>query len=372
MKKLISISTIALAAIVMFGSCKKDKDEPKYVSEAQGKEVLQSAAMNYVSELASIQTGDFFTASMSLYGLIEASGRGSSSDYEEGMNLSSASVIKAELLGFETGTYTWNGSDDFSFTAGNGIKFVFPYSQTSTSNDCELTLTYTGDETDPLSLNNLLSTMKVKNKEVFRMTAVATYKNNDPIPSVTATSIQIEDLKYAFEQTKTDSKIGFKSSWKKGNTTLSATEVSMDGKFKDMMAMLPEMMDMDAMSLLTGGLLDKVSFSFQIMNVKSLVNADIASFVNQVGEAAQTAQGMPSGEQMTALINKNVNAKIVNTADNNNILANIMFDSDKGAVLSFGENSTPVAAEAYFANGFEQLQQMIAGLMGSFDQLAMQ
>ncbi|MCL2327985.1 MAG: hypothetical protein FWC39_05660 [Bacteroidetes bacterium] len=374
MKKLISISTIALAAILMFGSCKKDKTKPDvYVSETQSKEVLQNAAVNYVQELQSIQTGDFYTATMNLYGLMAQSGM-FGGDYDDpylySMNFKSGNVLKDEIFGEDAGVYTWNkAKGDFDFVAGNGLKFLFPYSDASSGNDCELVVSYASSN-QLLPVNNINSTMKVKGKQVFKCTATAKY-GADGKPELTTTSVEIEDLKYTLEQTANNSKVGFKSSWKKGNKILSATEISVTGKFSEaeLDAIMETLMGIEdeelmAMAFLQSGVFDKISFSYQIMNVKSSVDVDVTSMAKQMGELPMP----PSDEAKFNVVNKNVNTKVVNT-DNNNILAKIIFDYDKGMLLSFGDDKSAVAAETYFTSGgFEELQDLIMGIVGGFMQ----
>ena len=372
MKKLVSISAIALAAVMMFGACKKDKSKPDtYASETQSKEVLQDAAVNYVNELATIQSGDFFTASANLYSLMASSDMfgGSYDDpYLYSMDFKSGNVLKDDILGEEAGTYTWNkAKGDFDFVAGSGLKFLFPYSDASSGNDCELVVSYANSD-QLLPVNNVNSTMKVKGKNVFKLTGSVKY-DKDGKPELTTTSIEIEDLKFELTAESTNSKASFKSSWKKGNKILSATEISMTGKFSE--AEIEEMMsavsgmDEEEMifELLKKGMLDKASFSYQIMNVKSSVDVDVAAIAKQVNSAS-------SEKDIVAALNKNVNTKVVNT-NNNTILAKIIFDVNEGLLLSFGDDKSAVSVDAYVESGFGDLEKTISDLIeGLADQLA--
>lgn len=393
MRKLTKISAVALAAMMAFASCKKDdKDKgpqaPTYATQEEGKGMLQTAAIDYAQTMAGLTDGDFFTASMNLANLMMMNEEMEPVSVEE--ELLSGSFLKSNVLGLPLGTYTW-GDEGFAYVEGTeSIKVLFPYSEESTGNDCELTLSYDAsanekpEETLPLPvfLKNVNSTMKVKGAEVFNLKGDITYSKNGE-PTLSKGAVTVEGFQYAVEETKNDGAIGFKSSWKKGSQILSATEISMKGKFNydELMAIIAETQENAEgvsseeliMALISKDLLNNATFAYQMMDVKSSVEIDLTSLLQGFSEILSqlaSEEEIPEemfkdlNEQVIAIVNNNMKAKVLNTKTNN-VIANIFVDLDKGAILTFGEGVSPVAAEVYFKNGFEELLSTVEDIVTS-------
>lgn len=375
----------------MFASCKKDdKDKgpqaPTYATKEEGKGMLQTAAIDYTQTMAELSAGDFFTASMQLARLMSMDEESS----EPEMRIEDE-LLKSDVLGLGEGIYTWNG-EEFTITEHAEpepvVKILFPYSDESAKNDCELVLTYDATENEdatiklPVLVKGVNSTMTVSGKEVFNLKGNVTYSKNGE-PTLSTGTVTIEDFKYVLEQTKNDGAIGFKSSWKKGSQILSATEISMKGKFNydELMAIIAETQENAEgvsseeliMALISKDLLNNATFAYQMMDVKSSVEIDLTSLLQGFSEILSqlaSEEEIPEemfkdlNEQVIAIVNNNMKAKVLNTKTNN-VIANIFVDLDKGAILTFGEGVSPVAAEVYFKNGFEELLSTVEDIVTS-------
>jgi len=302
------------------------------------------------------------------------------------------------------GIYTWNASiKDFEKEpANNKVVFKFPYTETGTVNDCEFTAEATivavnGELTDLAEApSSLTATLVVKGNEAASYTLTAAY-NDKGIPSDIATELKLGTYSWKFTASQNSSSVNNDFKFAHGSKTLINYGFSVGGNL-DMTDVQEYADKLDAMDDYVEGtiseagtLIQDVKLWYQIMDIKLIETAntkDLASkldaiytkyeTVDYATEAERDAADKASQTELVSLLNSDaLNVYLMYVEDNRKI-ADVSFylkeyedtyydwylekdvtDTyyDIAPQFVFGKKDSPVDAEAYLNDGFDELDK---------------
>ena len=440
----------ALLAGFLIVSCKKDKDSAEKFSTQtveQNKALVEESGIDFVDamkRMESLETADvlvnfgdifssasskgsIFTGDSKLFSTFDAvlaatRGKGSLNNVFDAM-------ISPEELGAEApesietfwnesvGTYTWNSVNNCwdENPGGAVIKFLFPSTETSLTNDASFTISeytgvtisnpldeeYTGDL--PASLN---AELKVGTETLITYVFGASY-NNDGVPNAVASDLTIETFKFEIDLTNTSQVVSVNYKFLENNITIMDlgaegtglfTEANVDNHttthtetnyysewvFNQNTQQYEEVLvpyTNEWKETEFEEVINSVNAHFQLFNVAIKGELDIKGMVDQfnlIDEELENEDidGEEADTKYTEQINKFLNLRLVNVT-NNEILAKaqayVAHESDYYGEysyvdfrLTFGDGS-PIAMETYFDQGFDDFVSEVNSLINDIN-----
>ena len=290
------------------------------------------------------------------------------------------------------GVFTWNPSqENWTFSPSTTeLKFIFPASASSTTNNAELTAqsissgvkvvidTQTGDQLNlPSSVNAIL---KIGGVQVGAYEANAVYSNDNPTPVEVGYKLTLNG--YVWENyAKRTTPISVKSSFSYNGKNLIDFNV---GSTAD----IDKLMEGSELTQYLGkancliSLMDNFVMMAD-MNIEGLANDQSALYINTPepdynNSTAVSAYNKTISEGEANAFNKNVKMALVSKKDGTK-LADVVLRSVRGDInyydeqeyntnlyLRFGDN-TEVAMDVYFSDGFDTLAAKFQEFINSFN-----
>jgi hypothetical protein len=308
------------------------------------------------------------------------------------------------------GTYTWNPQlSDWTFAqGGTKVIFLFPSSETATTNDATLTISnyqgvtisspveedYTGDLPSALNIE-----LKKGTNVLLTYVFGATY-NNEGIPSSVASDLTVETFKFEVDLTNNSSEVSVNYKLSENNNTLIDLGISGKGNFTEQnfdantheftedrtyidYVYNSNTQEWDEVTYTEPYTYDKTDFEeiinsasahFQILNVALRGDINIKGLKDGLDALNEDSQDFY--ETAVEKINDGVNLRLVNATNDEIIakaeayVANSIEGKNFDFRLTFGDNST-VDAQTYFEQGFgdfiDEINELISDINADYD-----
>jgi hypothetical protein len=416
MKKIFSI---VLCGGLILASCSKDDNSAEKFSTKsveENKAYVEESGVQFVSamkRMESLQTIDLLLnlENLNSYGLSKGSALNRNTKLNSTIDALLAAARTRKLNGVfaamanpyelkstepsglkefydgSVGTYTWNSQlNDWSYVqGGNKIIFVFPSSETTTTNDATLTISnyqgvnisspveqdYTGDL--PTALNVELK----KGTSVLLTYVFGASYNNEGIPNSISSDLTIESFKFEVDLTNNSSEVSVNYKLLEGTNTLVDLGVTGKGNFTE------ENFDANTHTVSGDGytyehtdyeeILNSANAHFQILNVALKGDIDIKGLVDGINAINEEQLDNDLYDKIVAKINDCLNLRLVNVT-NNEIIAkaeayvrrSISEGEDIEFRFTFGDNST-VDMQTYFEQGFDDFINAINELINQIN-----
>jgi len=324
MKQLNKLTAYAIAIAVTFSACKEDDvaendpttgkteipDSFSSFTTEQNKANLEDNGIELIQEVDDLKNSDGVNASSSFaYFLNKSESSGTNSRvFETFRILSSFSKGKADMHDVTTslrttaeepqsiqefydtyvGRIEWNSkTNEWDFTEeGDQIVFVFPSSEEKTTNDAELYIhSYEGIESpNPLGEEyegdlptKLKMELKVEGQPALNYDFSANY-NQDGEPTSVNTALSINNYTIAFKVRNDGTDAGAAYSFTKGDKTLMAMGVGVQGEFTT-----DHINEVEASETSNAGdIFNGVNAYFQLMDIKIAGDANMEKLFDEV------------------------------------------------------------------------------------------
>ena len=400
----------------------QNQDPPSSnLSPTENKANLEQAGIDFVNALDDLMESDAITAAESLgnitntaksgtvkLALVDAIANIDNGGYGDEMKSFLQTGSIREDITDVAGIYTWNPDlQDFeeTYTDLLMVKFIYPYEGSST-NDCELTfsceLVDINDQylETPEAPSNITATLVAKGNEVVEYEFTATY-NSDGIPSSVSSSLTIDNMyTWAHTASQSTTAISYNFSFTKSSTILMNSGFDVTGNFvteeiDDYVTRL-DSMDVYEKGVITeaGSYVQNVSMHYQIMNIKLVQSANATRLAAGLDNLAEQEENETISEdefdqQMVSLLNSNVDLYLMYVQENKKladaelyikVVEEEYYDSWTDQMVTeehnevavrfmFGPDSSPVDAEVYFQEGFDDLETEMTNMMDRMEAL---
>lgn len=401
----------------------EENQEPTFtnLSPTENKANLEQAGIDFINAMDDLMESDAITAAESLgnitntaksgtvkLALVDAIANIDNGGYGDEMKSFLQTGSLRDDISAEAGIYTWNSSlQDFEITSTDllMIKFIYPY-EGSTTNDCELTFSFElVDINDqyleiPEAPSNITATLVAKGNEVVEYEFTATY-NSDGIPSSVSSSLTIDNMyTWAHTASQSTTAISYNFSFTKSSTILMSSGFDVTGNFvvdeiEDYVTRL-DSMDVYEKGVITeaGSYIQNVTMYYQIMNIKLVQSTNATQLAAGLDNLAEQEENETISEdefdqQMVSLLNSNVSLYLMYVQENQKIadaelymkvVEEEYYDYSLGQMVTeehnevavrfvFGSDSSPVDAEVYFQEGFEDLETEMTNMMDRMEEL---
>ncbi len=390
MRKLFMLSLLASASLFMF-SC-KDDDEVKPdvtipdkfsdLTPEQHKAKLEENGLQLIEDMEGLKDLNAIEAIINFVDLMSddedvyytkdlfnaitvLDKNAASTEIFSAMRVKEGDGSIQEMYEAEIGVYTWNPTfEEWDYQeTGSAIVYKFPANAEENTNNATLTIKdYKGvTVANPLDADysgdlptNLVVELKIDATVVMKYSFNAQY-NNEGIPSLAKSTLELSPYVYAVEATNNSKEISLNYSLKKSAKVLIALGSKAGGLF-------------DEDNLENGEEISDVFHTaeayFQVMNIKIAGTVDIKKL------EAETLNLDGPSQQMVKAFNDYVDLAVI-YADSNEKLAEIDFYlgtyGDLDARMVFGDGSK-TNLEVYFNNGFDDLLAEIEDLLSEFEE----
>lgn len=435
MRTIAKFLMVALCAGLVFTSCKKEEDgfpkkEPKFskLSPEEHKKNLESSAMSLMTETEGLLDSKAALAADNMLSMSGGSPLGKSlskslliqmiasvNDGNNGLNLDKAlKNQKGEIQdGFDEikGVYTWNSDiDDFDFEESDNLIIKFPYSSSSTSNDCEISISLqvaavsseiTGVDELPASIT---CSFKIQGKEEASYTLTAKYDAKG-LPTEFTSTLKISSYKWQYSLNRSSSSISMDFLYAHGSKTLLnyGGQVGGNLNFDDIKAFVEsteDMEDYEAGTLTDGGeLVQNVKMYFQVVDIKLVETAntkDLLKALDPIAVKSNNGEYEDGGEvdAIVPILNKHVNLYLMYVEDFRKIAdAEFFVDAVESSYMDMVYNpvtdsydwvevtetnkqpnvqfifkdGSKSSVEAYFEEGFDSLDEEMENMITEFE-----
>ncbi|MFO7868218.1 MAG: hypothetical protein R6U95_02845 [Bacteroidales bacterium] len=402
--------------------------EPEYSEDSPevSKANMEKAGIDFMKELENLPKSDVFVAAKSLSNKLSGEksvviksgflptllSLQSGNSTQEVKSLLKNYSLRADIEE-DAGIYTWNSTTgEFveSQTDELMVKYIFPYdADVDDENNCELTLsteltnvsdTYLSTTEAP---NNVSVTFDVKGATLVEYTLDAEY-NSDGVPSIIESSFRLEDYTWKRSLNQNTSAASYDYLFTYGDKTLMNTGVDASGNFdvsdietyfeNNIIRNDTSQFHEDNYISEAGMFLQDVKMYYQIMNVKLINLINTKKLSNAIQEIINKAdaEGYSVNQLQDSIVfalNKHVNMYLMYT-DNSKKIANAemymktveyedynfetqQYDTkereDVAVQFIFEENGSPVDAEVYFQEGFEDFEAELEDLETELEDL---
>lgn len=435
MKTITKILMVALSVGLIFTSCKKEEDgfpkkEPKFskLSPEEHKKNLESSAITLMNEtqglldvkaalaaenMLSISGGSMFKKELTKNMFVQI--LATLNDGNQGLNIDKVlKNQKGEIQdGFDdiAGVYSWNSSaEEFDFEESNDLVVKFPFSSTSTSNDCEMSMTLqtvavngeiTGMEEMP---SNVTCKLKIQGKEEASYILTAKYDTKG-LPTEFKSTLNVSSYKWQYSLNKSNSSLSVDFLYAHGSKTLVnyGGQVGGNLNFDDIKAFaesLEDMEDYEAGTLTDGGTyVQNIKMYFQVVDIKLIETANTKALLAALDPIIVKADnGDYTDDELTEkvvpVLNSNVNLYLMYVEDFRKIAdAQFFVDVDEHTYYdniynestgesTFGEvtetrkqpnvqlvfkDGSKSTFDAYFEKGFEDLEKEMEQMAQEFE-----
>lgn len=444
MKNVTKFLIIALSAVLILSSCKKDKgedpiveepivEEPVVLTPEQHKANLEATGIEFVNEVEGLASLSAAAAADDLYGLTNTSGGLKSTvnklgiikvlaglnDGTKGSHVKGFLKAEAKLKGDVAdamdsieGIYTWNPSiSEFDYVAANNQVIINFPSETSVTNNCQLTyavtLVNTSDQITGLTEmpSQVSSSMTVNSVEVASYSLTASY-DAQGVPSNVTSILEADSYTWQITLTKSPTKISSDFLFAHGTTTLInyGTEVGGNLNFNEIDTYVTSLDSISAFEqgkiTQAGTYIQDVKMYFQVLDIKLVESANTTNFAADlediiIAEDNGSITEDQATNQLVAAINDNVNIYLMYVEDSTKIadaqlLVQTVQDepyisyewnpvtqqyeevtitnSHKEPSFRFiFEDGSSIDAETYFETGFEDAQAEMEAMVAEFE-----
>ncbi|MDA3881796.1 MAG: hypothetical protein PF481_00770 [Bacteroidales bacterium] len=428
MKTLSKSLLIIISLGLMFTACKKEEDgiptkDPKFskLSPEENKSNIEQAGVEFMNELEDLTKSDAITAAESMSTkmnnqksvVIKSGFLPTLLSLKDGNPTSEVKSLLAESplrdeIEAEAAIYTWNFNTEEFDSSGTDelqVKFLFPYDENSVNNDCELTLSVELTTVNDAYLetseapSNVTATLMVKDVKVVEYVFAAEY-NTDGLPSKIESSFQVDTYKWKHTLAQSTSAASYDYLFTHGDKTLMNTGMDVDGNF-DISEVEAYIEKLDTIQEYEQGIISEagtfvkeVKMYYQIMNIKliNLVNttnmAIAADDIIDKEESGEYTEEQAQDAGIAALnthihmylmyaddFRKIADAEIyLKTVDyeeyNYETNSTEIVEREEPAVqFIFEEDGSPVDAEAYFQEGFDNFEEEIINMETELEDL---
>ena len=355
MKTLTKLLMVLLSAGLIFTSCKKEEDgfpkkDPKFskLSPEEHKKNLESSAITLINEtqglldvkaakaadnMMAISGGSVFKKEITKNLFIQMVA--SVNDGNKGLYLDkSLKNQKGEIQdGFDQikGIYTWNSTaEEFDFEESNNFVVKFPYSSSSTTNDCEMTMNLevaavsaeiTGVDELP---SKVTCSLKIQGKEEASFLLTGKYDAKG-LPTDLQSTLKIGTYKWQYTVSRSNSSISMDFLYANGSKTLVNYGGQVGGNLNyDDIKAYAESLDMEEYEAGTiakgGSYIQNVKMYFQVVDIKMVETANTKDLLKAIDPImVKVNNGEYTEDQMVEKIvpalNSNVNLYLMHVED---------------------------------------------------------